>query len=158
MVENDRLLLARRLLERCADRGVEVLVPVDHVVATELSQDAETSTAEEIPAEMMGLDIGPKTIAEYSERIAQAKVVFWNGPMGVFEMEAFSNGTRSVAEAVSKANGFSVVGGGDSAAAMNRYELGDKIDHLSTGGGASLEFLDNGDLPGIKAITARRSG
>ena len=155
-VENDRLLLARRLLERCADRGVEVVLPVDHVVADEFSEDAESQVVSEIPKDSMGLDIGPKTVAAYAERISSAKVVFWNGPMGVFEMPPFAEGTRGVADAVAQAAGFTVVGGGDSAAALHIFGLTDKVDHLSTGGGASLEFLQSGDLPGIKAVTSRR--
>jgi phosphoglycerate kinase len=156
MVETERLLLARRLLERCKDRGVEVLLPIDHVVAPQLAEDAETQIVTEIPEEMMGLDIGPNTVEAFAARIREAKVVFWNGPMGVFEMEAFANGTRGVAEAVAEAKGYTVVGGGDSAAAIKLFGLVEKIDHLSTGGGASLEYLQGGDLPGIKAIARRR--
>ena len=156
-VENNRLLLAKRLLERCESRGVEVLLPIDHVVAKELSEEAETLSVDEIPEEQMGLDIGEKTIAMYSERIQQAKVVFWNGPMGVFEMPPFANGTQAIAKVVAEANGHTVVGGGDSAAAIQQFGFADQVNHLSTGGGASLEYLQAGVLPGIKAIEARRS-
>lgn len=156
-VENDRLLLAKRLLERCESRGVEVLLPIDHIVATELSEDAETQAVDEIPDDQMGLDIGEKTVALYAECIQAAKVVFWNGPMGVFEMAPFAKGTEAIAKAVAEASGHTVVGGGDSAAAIQQFGFAEQVDHLSTGGGASLEYLQAGVLPGIKAIEARRT-
>jgi phosphoglycerate kinase len=104
---------------------------------------------------MMGLDIGPATVKAYSEAIAGAKTVFWNGPMGVFEMDAFAGGTKAVAEAVASAEAFTIVGGGDSAAAVAKFELSDKIDHISTGGGASLALVEGSVLPGLEAITAK---
>jgi phosphoglycerate kinase len=156
-VEDEKLLLARRLLERCADRNVEVLLPVDHIVAENMTDDAPHEIAETIPDGWMALDIGPATVALFAEKIATAKTVIWNGPMGVFEMDAFSGGTRGVAEAVAASTAYTVVGGGDSAAAIARFDLVDRIDHVSTGGGASLEHIEGRELPGVKALRARRS-
>lgn len=155
LVEEDKLLLARRLLERCEERGCTVHLPSDHIVATEISEDAETQAVTEIPDGMKGLDIGPETVSTYSNVLAEAKSVFWNGPMGVFEKEPFAGGTRGVAEAVASCSGYTVVGGGDSAAAVAKFNLSDRIDHISTGGGASLAFMEGAELPGLKAIRTR---
>lgn len=154
-LEKGKILLATRMLERCEEKGLQILLPIDHVVATELKEDAETQVVEDIPEDMMGLDIGPATVKAYSEAIAGAKTVFWNGPMGVFEMDAFAGGTKAVAEAVASAEAFTIVGGGDSAAAVAKFELSDKIDHISTGGGASLALVEGSVLPGLDAITAK---
>ena len=156
-IEPNKLKHAQRVLERCESRGVKVLLPVDHVVAEAIAENAETDIVTEIGENKMGLDIGPETIAAYTEAIAEAGTIFWNGPMGVFEIEAFSNGTKMVAEAVAKSKGYSVIGGGDSAAAVAQFELADEVSHVSTGGGASLAYVEGTALPGIRAITERKN-
>jgi len=156
-VEKGKINHAKRILERCEAKGVNVLLPVDHIVATELSADVETDVVTEIPEDKMALDIGPETVHLFTEALASAGTIFWNGPMGVFEMEAFSAGTRGVANAVAESKGYSVVGGGDSAAAIQAFELSEKVDHISTGGGASLAFVEGTTLPGIRVINERRS-
>ncbi len=157
-VEKDKIRLATRLIERLAERGTRLLLPIDHVVAAELKEDAETQVVETIPEEMMGLDIGPATVKAFSEELSQAETVFWNGPMGVFELAPFSGGTKGIAEAVAASSGYTIVGGGDSAAAVAQFGLADKIGHVSTGGGASLAFVEGTELPGLKAITQRGNG
>jgi phosphoglycerate kinase len=149
LVEDDQMDHCRSLLET-----ERVLVPTDIVVATEMTADAKTQhvRATSIPNGYMGLDIGPETAGHYAEVITHAGTVLWNGPMGVFEMAPFAAGTRTVAEAVAECPGFTVVGGGDSAAAVRDFVLSDRIDHVSTGGGASLEFIEQGDLPGLQAL------
>ncbi len=154
LVEPAKLDLARKLMDRCRARDVQLLLPSDHVIAD--SPDGEPSVVREIPAGSKGFDIGPETVKAYSEAIATARTLFWNGPMGMFEVEAFSGGTRGVAEAVAAADGYTVVGGGDSAAALNAFGLGSRVSHLSTGGGASLELIEGRVLPGVDAL-ARRS-
>jgi phosphoglycerate kinase len=157
-VEEAKLAGARQFLEYAAGRGVDVLLPVDHVVADRFDESAtaELLTEVTIPAGKMGLDIGPKTRAAFAERIQRAKTVFWNGPMGVFEWQKFAAGTRAVAEAVSKCDGYTVVGGGDSVAAIEAAGVSSEIDHVSTGGGASLELLELGTLPGIQALRGEK--
>jgi phosphoglycerate kinase len=155
-VEEDKRLLAKRILERCAERGTQVLLPEDHVVAATLSADAEVQVVTAIPDGLMGLDIGPVTAAKYAEVIAGAQTVFWNGPMGVFEVAPFAAGTLAVAQAVAKAPGYTVVGGGDSAAAVTQMGVAAEVDHVSTGGGASIEYIEDGDLPGLKALRNKR--
>ncbi len=157
LVEADKVDLARELLEQAKQRGVRLLLPVDDVIAAEISNEARTQTIDAgtaIPAEQMGLDIGPKTIKLYSEEIAKAKTIVWNGPMGVFEVPAFARGTVQIAQAVAKnREATSIVGGGDSVAAIHQAGVADKISHISTGGGASLEFLEGKRLPGVEALT-----
>ena len=133
-----------------------MLLPEDHVVAATLSADAEVQVVTAIPDGLMGLDIGPVTAAKYAEVIAGAQTVFWNGPMGVFEVAPFAAGTLAVAQAVAKAPGYTVVGGGDSAAAVTQMGVAAEVDHVSTGGGASIEYIEDGDLPGLKALRNKR--
>jgi phosphoglycerate kinase len=153
-VEADRLDDVRGAKEKASAKGVLIELPQDVVAATEMSADVQRRTvpAREIPSDLMGLDIGPKTVEEFARIIADAKTILWNGPMGVFELEPFSAGTRGVAMAVAGASAFSVVGGGDSLAAIKRAGLEDGFDHLSTGGGASLAFLEGRALPGIAVL------
>lgn len=154
-VETEKLTLAQRLLERCAERGVQVHLPVDHVVNSAFDSEEPPRVVDVFGEGDMGLDIGPATVARYAEVIREAKTVFWNGPMGVFERDAYANGTKGVAEACAASTGYTVVGGGDSAAAAEKFGLAEKFSHVSTGGGASLEFLEGKELPGLKAIKAR---
>jgi phosphoglycerate kinase len=143
-------------VDRCKEllTSGRVLVPTDVVIAQEMDAGASTRhcNAGRIPDGWKGLDIGPETAGTYAEVIEQARTVLWNGPMGVFEMAPFAAGTRTVAEAVAECRGFTVVGGGDSAAAVKQFGLDAQIDHVSTGGGASLELLEHGDLPGLHAL------
>jgi len=154
LLEADKIDYAKEMIEKAKAKGVKLLLPVDNVVAKEFKADAESTVVEsgKIPEDYMGLDIGPKTIALFSEEIKDAKTVIWNGPMGVFEMPAFAVGTKAIAEALSKVNGTTIIGGGDSAAAVEQLGYADKMTHISTGGGASLEFLEGLELPGIAAL------
>jgi len=154
ILEEDKVELAGELLKKADSKGVKLLLPVDIVAAKEFKADAEHMTvdAAEIPEGYMGLDIGEKTQKIYGEIVENAKTVVWNGPMGVFEMPAFSKGTYAIAEAMSKVNGTTIIGGGDSAAAVEQLGFADKMTHISTGGGASLEFLEGKILPGIAVI------
>ena len=131
------------------------MLPLDHVVAAEFKAGAENQVVEQIPDGMMALDIGPKTVAEYAKVIAGAKTIIWNGPMGVFEMPPFDKGTVAVAKAVAESGAVSVVGGGDSEKAVKSAGVADKISHISTGGGASLEFLGGVELPGVAALSKK---
>jgi phosphoglycerate kinase len=155
LLEADHVESARKILLDAAARGVEIVLPVDIVAATGFAADADhiTVPASEIPADRMGLDIGPESAALFATKLADAKTVFWNGPMGVFEFPAFAAGTRAVAEAVAKVDGLTVVGGGDSAAAVRSFGMADgSFGHISTGGGASLEYLEGKTLPGLTAL------
>ncbi|MCP1145813.1 phosphoglycerate kinase [Lysinibacillus endophyticus] len=154
LLEEDKIELARGFIERAKEKGVQLHMPVDAVVANEFSKDAETKVVDinEIPEEWMGLDIGPKTAEKYADVIKQSKLIIWNGPMGVFEMEPFANGTKTVANAMAETEGYTVIGGGDSAAAVEKFDVADKMDHISTGGGASLELMEGKELPGIVAL------
>jgi phosphoglycerate kinase len=153
-VEDDHLDTCRSLMAEAEQRGVQLLLPSDVVAGAEFSPDTEQRVvrAREIPAGWLGLDIGPDTVANYATALADAETVLWNGPMGVYEWEAFAGGTESVAKAVAASNAFTVVGGGDSAAAVRRLGLSAEIGHISTGGGASLEFLEGYDLPGVAVL------
>ncbi len=154
LCEPDKTELAASLLKKAKERGVEFILPVDTVVATEFKADApfKTVPSDAIPSDMMGMDIGEKTAALFAEKIKTAKTVVWNGPMGVFEMENFAAGTKAVATAIAQSDCVSIVGGGDSAAAVTQMGFKDKITHISTGGGASLEFLEGLELPGIACL------
>lgn len=154
LVEESKVALAKRIMERAQIKGVDLLLPVDSIIAEKFTPDASNRVVsnEDDWADWMGLDIGPKTIVKFKEAIAGAKTVFWNGPMGVYEMPAFQKGTDAVAKFVSESDAMTVVGGGDSLAAINQSGFSSKISHMSTGGGASLEFLEGKDLPGLKAI------
>jgi len=151
LVEEDKVELARRLLEKA---GPKLRLPMDHVVAAAFKEDAERRTlpVDQIPNDWMALDIGPATIGAYTDTVRPAKLVFWNGPMGVFEMKPFAEGTLAMARALAESGGTSIVGGGDSVAAVTQMGLADKIDHVSTGGGASLEFLGGAELPGVACL------
>lgn len=155
LVEEDKVEYAKDMMQRAQSKGVKFLIPVDHVVADRFSAEAEpiVTDNQNIPDGYMGLDIGPKTAEIYSGAISIAKTIIWNGPMGVFEFANFAKGTIAVAEAMSLVDGTTVIGGGDSAAAVNQLGFGDKMTHISTGGGASLEFLEGKLLPGIEALT-----
>ena len=155
-VEADQVDTVAQLVAAARDRGVDVLLPTDLVVARDFDAAATPTTvsASAHPDDQMGLDIGPETVAAYAGAIAIAGSVVWNGPMGVFEWEPFAAGTRGVAEAVAAPDGYTVVGGGDSAAAIRRFGLADRVDHVSTGGGAALELLEGVELPGLAALRA----
>ncbi|HEX9776671.1 MAG TPA: phosphoglycerate kinase [Geopsychrobacteraceae bacterium] len=155
LVEEERIELAGALLQKAAAQGVDFLLPCDHLAAAEFSADspAQLCDNDNFPPALMGLDIGPRSIAAYRAKIATAKTVIWNGPMGVFEFEAFAAGTFAVAEALATADCLSIIGGGDSVAAVNKANLQDRMTHISTGGGASLEFLEGKPLPGVVALS-----
>jgi phosphoglycerate kinase len=155
LLEPDRLDDVRRVMSDASARGVELVLPVDLVGATGFAADAahEVYPVTAFPADREGMDMGPATRQLYAEKLADAATVFWNGPVGVFEFPAFADGTRAVAEAISKLSGFTVIGGGDSAAAIRRLGLPeDAFTHISTGGGASLEYLEGATLPGLAAL------
>ncbi|MAE95161.1 MAG: phosphoglycerate kinase [Deltaproteobacteria bacterium] len=152
LVEPDRFEDARRVEAAARDGGCRLLLPTDHVVVHELAPNATSQVVARVPEDQMGVDIGPATARAYAAEVETARTIFWNGPMGVFEMDAFAQGTEAVARAVADSEGRSVVGGGDSVAAINKLGLGDRIGHLSTGGGASLEFVQGLELPGVAAL------
>ncbi len=159
LCEDDRLDMALALLTNAKNKGVQIHLPADSIIADKFAADAATKIADNTSIEngWMGLDIGPNAIAHFSEIVANSKTILWNGPMGVFEMEAFQNGTKAIAEAVAQATAkgaFSLVGGGDSVAAVNKFNLADKVSYVSTGGGAMLEYFEGKELPGIASIFA----
>ena len=149
MVEEDKIGLAGELMR---EAGEKLMLPVDHVVAAELKAGIESRVVDRIPEGMMGLDIGPKTVESYTNAVKGAKTIIWNGPMGVFETPPFDRGTVALAKAVADSGAISVVGGGDSEKAIKSAGVADKITHISTGGGASLEFLAGIELPGVMAL------
>ncbi|MEK3976236.1 phosphoglycerate kinase [Psychrobacillus sp. FSL K6-1267] len=154
LLEEDKIDLAKSFLEKAKEKGVNFYLPIDVVVADEFSKDANTKVVpiDQIPSDWMGLDIGPETVKLYDQVIKDSKLIIWNGPMGVFEMDAFANGTKGVANAMAETSGYTIIGGGDSAAAVEKFDVADKMDHISTGGGASLEFMEGKDLPGVSAL------
>ncbi len=155
-VEEDKVEVAAETLRQAVDLGRQILLPVDHVQASKFEENAEpVSACGEIAENLMGMDIGPQTVASYGEVIASAGTILWNGPMGVFEWDSFAGGTKDVAQAVAQSGAFSVACGGDSAAAMEKFGLAGKLSYISTGGGASLEFLEGKELPGIAALQDR---
>lgn len=154
ILEADKTDLAAGLMEKAKEKGVNLLLPTDVRVGREFKNDTENFVCDrdKIPADMEGLDIGDKSIALFSEEIAKAKTIVWNGPVGVFEMETFAKGTKAVAEAMAESGAVTIIGGGDSAAAVKQFGLEDKMTHISTGGGASLEFLEGKELPGVAVL------
>lgn len=157
LVENDKLDLAKELIKKAKEKGVELVLPIDSIIADAFSNEANIDTAanHSIPAGWMGLDIGPEAAQTFAKLVEQSKTILWNGPMGVFEMSNFEKGTKAIADAVVKAtkNGaFSLIGGGDSAAAVNQFGYGEQVSYVSTGGGALLEYMEGKELPGVAAL------
>lgn len=157
LVEEDKIDLAKSFIKKAEQKGVSMHLPTDAVIADEFNADANVQQVaiDSIPAGWMGLDIGPETAKHYAEIIEKSQLIIWNGPMGVFEMKPFENGTKTVAEAMATTAGYTVIGGGDSAAAVEQFDLADKMDHISTGGGASLELMEGKVLPGIAALSEK---
>ena len=157
LVEEDKVELARQLLQEAKTHKMKLLLPVDHVVASKIDVNAIVQSVSQIPANLMALDIGPKTIEAFTKEVACARTIVWNGPMGVFEVAPFAKGTFKIAHAVAENVGAtSIVGGGDSVSAVHAAGVADKITHISTGGGASLEFLEGKTLPGVEALTDKK--
>ena len=152
MVEEDKIDVAKEIFAKAQAKGVQILLPVDHVCAKQFDVNDPDGTFDEIPADMMGLDVGPKSVKLFSDAIKAAKTVVWNGPMGVFEKPAFATGTFAIAKAVAETDCISIIGGGDSVSAVKKSGLADKMTHISTGGGASLECLEGKTLPGVAAL------
>ena len=154
ILDEESIDLAGELMKKAEAAGVQLLLPVDTVCAKEFSNDSEKAVfdRDSIPADMMGMDIGPKTVELYKECISKAKTIVWNGPAGVFEMPSFEAGTKAIAQALAESDATTVIGGGDSAAAVEQFGLADKMTHISTGGGASLEFLEGKELPGVACL------
>ncbi|MFC3041340.1 phosphoglycerate kinase [Virgibacillus xinjiangensis] len=154
LLEEDKIDLANEFMQKAEKNGVNFLLPEDVVVADDFSETANTKEIDidSIPSDWEALDIGPKTREKYGRIVAESKLIIWNGPMGVFELETFAGGTKAVAEALSETNGYTVIGGGDSAAAVEKFGYAEQMDHVSTGGGASLEFMEGKTLPGVAAL------
>lgn len=155
LVENESIDIAKNLMDEAVKKNVEILLPIDHVVSKGLEGSLAQTSKTPIPSEFAGYDIGEETIEVFSEIIKDSKTIFWNGPLGVFEKENFSNGTFKIAKAVAESNAVSIIGGGDSALAVKKAGVEDKITHISTGGGASLEYVSEGTLPGIEVLTRK---
>lgn len=157
LVEEDKIELAQSFIQKAKEKGVNLYVPIDAVVADSFSESAATKVVDvsHIEKGWMGLDIGPKTAELYDSVIRASKLVIWNGPMGVFEMAPFAEGTKRVAQAMAETEAFTIIGGGDSAAAVEKFEVAEQMDHISTGGGASLEFMEGKELPGVAALKDR---
>lgn len=154
ILDEESVDIAKDIMEKASEAGVELLLPVDSICASEFDNDAERATApwDHMPSDMMGMDIGPDTVKLFCDRIGKAGTIVWNGPMGVFEMSNFAGGTKAVAEAMAESRAVTIIGGGDSAAAVKSFGLEDKMTHISTGGGASLEYLEGRVLPGIDVL------
>ncbi len=154
LLEEDKIELAKEFMEKAKKNGVNFLMPIDAVIAPEFGENVESKIVDidQIPADWMSLDIGPKTAALYADAIKASKLVVWNGPMGVFEFEKFAGGTKAVAESLAASGAYSIIGGGDSAAAVEKFHLAEQMSHISTGGGASLEFMEGKVLPGVVAL------
>ena len=154
LLEADWMDYSKEMVQKAKDKGVKLLLPVDTVCADHFGADAAPVVYEagKIPADMMGMDIGPKTVELFSEAVKDAGTVVWNGPMGVFEFDTFAVGTKAVAKAIAESKAVSIIGGGDSAAAVQQLGYADKMTHISTGGGASLEFMEGKELPGVACL------
>ncbi|WP_085991392.1 phosphoglycerate kinase [Oceanobacillus senegalensis] len=157
LLEEDKIDLAKEFMQKAEEKGVNFVLPMDVIVADDFSEEANTQEVpiDQIPSDWEALDIGPKTREKYSQIVADSKLVIWNGPMGVFEINVFANGTKAVAEALASTNGYTIIGGGDSAAAVEKFDLAEQMDHVSTGGGASLEFMEGKVLPGVAALNEK---
>ncbi|WJY27733.1 MULTISPECIES: phosphoglycerate kinase [Sporosarcina] len=157
LLEEDKIDLAASFIQKAKEKGVNLYLPIDVKVADTFSESANTKVVpiDGIEAGWMGLDIGPKTAEQYADVIKASKLVIWNGPMGVFEMAPFAEGTKQVAQAMAETDAFTIIGGGDSAAAVEKFDVADRMDHISTGGGASLEFMEGKELPGVTALDDR---
>jgi len=154
LVEDDKLEMAKEIMKKAEEKGVKFILPIDNIVANEISENAvaQTALSTDIPDDLMGVDIGEKTIELFKSEIEKAGTIVWNGPVGVFEIGKFANGTRQIALALANSHAITVIGGGDSAAAVEKFGVADKMTHISTGGGASLEFMEGKKLPGIEAL------
>jgi len=153
-LEKEKLEIAKSILDKAKQLNKEILLPIDHVVVDKIDPNAQTEiVGQDIPDGKIAVDIGPKTVKLFEEKLKSAKTIVWNGPLGIFEMDAFSKGTLEVAKFIATLKTISIIGGGDTAAAIAKFKLEDKMSHISTGGGASLEFLEGKVLPGIAALT-----
>ena len=152
LCEDDKIELAKSLLEKAEQKGVKLMLPLDNVVAKEADENAEVKVVTDVEDEYAGFDIGPTTIQEYTKELESAKTVIWNGPLGMFEINQFAKGTMAIAEKLADIDAITIIGGGDSAAAIEKAGLAEEMSHVSTGGGASLEFLEGKKLPGIECL------